>query len=289
MSKFKKKIVKQIIAYALAGAMIMSNMASPNGTVFASEADTGERYQVEESSKEIEETSDEEEQIVEKDEKEDDVNEPTSTSTGSESGSNTSVESTPAGNEPTSSEPALSEPAASAPEGSSVQPSSSDEGTSSEPNSSDEGSSTPPSQSEPESKPITYPVTYDFRDGSIIPTNTTNGTDTVKSADGALTVECGPSNGYAYNGAQHGSIFKTGNKITIHVPGSVKVFIGGCQFSGTRGTTDGSQAAAKLTVTDKDAKTVYEVEDTYVAGCYNNDDKGLSFEYKGEEDRKSVV
>ena len=53
---------------------------------------------------------------------------------------------------------------------------------------------------------------YDFRDGSIIPTDT-DGKGTVTSADGKLTVACGPSNAYAYNGAEHGVQFKTGNTI----------------------------------------------------------------------------
>ena len=138
---------------------------------------------------------------------------------------------------------------------------------------SDESSENAPSESQTDPTPITYPVTYDFRDGSIIPADTSlNGTDTVKSADGALTVECGPSNGYGYNGSDHGSILKEGNKITLHVPGSVKVFIGGCQYSGgSLVVTNGSETVQTFTTSKTEA-------------CYHNDSTaGLSFEYEGEE------
>jgi hypothetical protein len=71
-------------------------------------------------------------------------------------------------------------------------------------------------------------TTYDFRDGSIIPTDT-NGKSDVTSGD--LTVKVGPSNAYAYNGAQHGVQFKAGNSIEIKVEGSVAIRVGDCQFS----------------------------------------------------------
>lgn len=128
----------------------------------------------------------------------------------------------------------------------------------------------------------TYTSVYDFMDGSIIPTDT-NGKDTVTSADGKLKVECGPSNGYGYNSG-HGAVFKQGNKITIHVLGKAKVFIGGCVYSGSRG--DANRAKSSLSVTTSDGDTVREFDDTYTSACYNattNKTAGLSFEYEGGE------
>ncbi len=124
-----------------------------------------------------------------------------------------------------------------------------------------------------EPKPvITYTSVYDFCDGSIVPTNTQNGTDKLTSGDGKLTVECGPKNGYGYNGAQHGSVFKEGNFITLHVLGKTKVDIGGCEFS------NGS-----LTVTSG-GDTIKTFDSTKTTACYHNDETAvLSFTYEGGE------
>ncbi|MBQ7943402.1 MAG: hypothetical protein IJ326_04995, partial [Lachnospiraceae bacterium] len=110
---------------------------------------------------------------------------------------------------------------------------------------------------------------YDFRDGSIIPTDT-DGKATVSSLDGKLTVACGPSNAYAYNGAQHGVQFKTGNTITINVPEKAQIWIGGCQYS-----------SGSATVTFSMNGTDLDTINTLTSGCYHNDESAVVYTYEG--------
>ncbi len=111
---------------------------------------------------------------------------------------------------------------------------------------------------------------YNFCDGSIVPTDT-DGKGTVSSADGKLTVACGPSNAYQYNGAQHGVAFKTGNTITITVPEKAQILIGGCQYSN-------STATVTVSMNGEEIKTV----DTKTAACYHVDESAVAIDYEGE-------
>lgn len=110
-------------------------------------------------------------------------------------------------------------------------------------------------------------VTYDFRDGSIIPTDTDGKSDVTS---GNLTVKVGTKNAYQYNGAQHGVAFKAGNSIELKVTGPTKVTVGDCSYSAnselTIQTLDGSWAQTEA------AKT----------GCYHNDESAVVFKYPGE-------
>ena len=91
---------------------------------------------------------------------------------------------------------------------------------------------------------VTYTDTYNFCDGSIIPSDT-DGKKTVTSANKRLTVAPGNQNAYAYNGT-HGVQFKTGNTITISVYGDTTIEVGKCTYS--KGTVslskDGEEIAA---------------------------------------------
>ena len=266
MSKFKKKFAKQIIAYVLAGAMIMSNMASPNGTVFASEADTEDKYQIEEVSEVIEEASGEEELIVEKDEKEDDVNEPESTPTGDESGSSTSTESTPAGNEPASSTPTESEPASSTPEGSSE---------------SNEGSSTPDDE---------QADADGFYDGFKVATAAAEKSyyfDFVKayssagtqiSEKGLFSVDQATGNAPAYHSDAHGVNFKVGNKLTFKVSGDSYIVIGGNNNNSTNFVATCSDANGSFYRTNEPSQTAGVATE---AECKNMTKNVVVFEYTG--------
>lgn len=111
---------------------------------------------------------------------------------------------------------------------------------------------------------------YDFRDGSIVPTDT-DGKATVTSLDGKLTVECGPSNAYQYNGAQHGVAFKTGNMITIAVPEKAQVWIGGCQYSNSTATVSFSMGGTNLATVN-----------TLTSTCYHQDGAAVAYTYEGE-------
>ena len=61
---------------------------------------------------------------------------------------------------------------------------------------------------------------YDFRDGSIVPTDT----------DGN---KVGTKNAFKYNDAAHGVRFNDGNALEIAVSGPTKITLGGCQYSAT--------------------------------------------------------
>jgi len=109
-------------------------------------------------------------------------------------------------------------------------------------------------------------VTYDFTDGSIIPTDT-NGKSDVTS--GNLTVKVGTKNAYGYNGPDHGVQFKAGNTIEIKVDGPTKIEVGDCQFS----------AYEKLTMTSADGSWTQTVDAK--KGCQHNDGSVVVFEYTG--------
>jgi len=108
---------------------------------------------------------------------------------------------------------------------------------------------------------------YDFRDGSIIPTDTDGKSDVVH---GDLTVKVGPSNAYVYNGAQHGVQFKAGNSIEIKVDGSVIVEVGDCAHS----------EVTSLTMTNFNGS--WTQTEATKKGCLHNDGSALVFNYTGE-------
>lgn len=112
---------------------------------------------------------------------------------------------------------------------------------------------------------------FDLRDGSIIPNNTgLNGNYTIEQ--GLFKVEPGASNAFGYNGSTHGSIFKTGNKITLKVGGNSTIKIGGCQYS--NGTVEVSSASGAFDKASQATKT---------AKCYHDDGSTVDFVYAGTE------
>lgn len=66
---------------------------------------------------------------------------------------------------------------------------------------------------------------YDFRNGSIVPTDTDGKSDIIS---GDIKIKVGTQNSYQYNGTTHGVLFKAGNSIELTVPGSVTVTVGDC-------------------------------------------------------------
>jgi len=110
---------------------------------------------------------------------------------------------------------------------------------------------------------------FDLRDGSIIPNQTNlNGNYTIEK--GLFKIECGPSNGFGYNGADHGSILKTGNKITLQVAGNSYIKIGGCQYS--NGTIAVSSTSGRFDKASQASKT---------ATCYHQNGATVDFLYVG--------
>ena len=109
--------------------------------------------------------------------------------------------------------------------------------------------------------------TYDFRDGSIIPTDTDGKSDVTT---GNLTVKVGTKNAYQYNGAQHGVAFKAGNSIEIKVDGPTKVTVGDCQYNNM----------AEMTV--KTADGSYTETKPLKTGCYKDGENAAVFNYTGE-------
>ena len=71
---------------------------------------------------------------------------------------------------------------------------------------------------------------YDFRDGSIVPTDTDGKKDI---SYGGLTIKVGTKNAFKYNDAAHGVRFNDGNALEIAVSGPTKITLGGCQYSAT--------------------------------------------------------
>ena len=71
-------------------------------------------------------------------------------------------------------------------------------------------------------------TTYDFTNGSIVPTDTTGSDDIDK---GSIRVKVGTENQYGYNGTQHGSVFKKGNTIEIDVTGPGVLEMEGCNYN----------------------------------------------------------
>lgn len=108
---------------------------------------------------------------------------------------------------------------------------------------------------------------FDLRDGSIIPT-TTNGQSNLNL--GLIGIVVGPSNAYGYNGTQHGSILKTGNKINLAVAGNSTIRIGGSQFS--NGTISASSTTGAFNKVSQPSQT---------AGNYGNDGSTIDFIYVG--------
>ncbi len=107
---------------------------------------------------------------------------------------------------------------------------------------------------------------YDFRDGSVIPTDTNGKSDVTVDT---LTVKVGKENAYKYNGNQHGVEFKKGNSIEIKVDGPTKLVVGDCQYS----------KSTQMTV--KSADGSYSETKEIKKGCYHNGGTAASFRYTG--------
>jgi len=110
-------------------------------------------------------------------------------------------------------------------------------------------------------------VTYDFKDGSIIPTDTDGKSDVTY---GNMTVKVGTQNAYQYNGAQHGVAFKAGNSIEFKVDGPVNITVGDCQYSN----------ATELTMVN--AEGTWSQTVATKTGCQHNDGSAMEFSYVGE-------
>lgn len=116
---------------------------------------------------------------------------------------------------------------------------------------------------------------YDFRDGSVVPTDTDGKSDITY---GNLTIKVGTKNAFNYHGSSHGTLFKDGNSFEIKVNGSTKITLGGCQYSQS-GSITASSADGSYTET-KEAKT----KDCYhnASKYTNEDDYSISFSYNGD-------
>jgi hypothetical protein len=112
-------------------------------------------------------------------------------------------------------------------------------------------------------------VIYDFNlcDGSIISKTTTGKNDTLV---GLFSLTVGTQSAYQYHGTQHGSVLKTGNKVTLPVAGNSKIILGGCQYSG--GSVAISSATGAFDKTSQITKTT---------NCYDQTGDVVSFTYVG--------
>ena len=108
--------------------------------------------------------------------------------------------------------------------------------------------------------------TLDFRDGSIVPTNTAGN---VAINKGLISIPVG-SNAYGYNGTDHGSYFNTGQQITLKVAGNTNIKIGGCQYS--NGTISVSSTTGQFNKVSQATQTTK---------CYHQDGSTVDFLYVG--------
>lgn len=115
------------------------------------------------------------------------------------------------------------------------------------------------------------PVTYNLLNGDIVPTTTENGTSTLTSEDGKLTIKLqeGSQNGYSYNN-QHGTVIKAGVIIELVVPGAVKVDVADCQYN----------VVKSLMMTSADGSWTQTVDSTGKSSATCN--TTMSFIYTGE-------
>lgn len=110
---------------------------------------------------------------------------------------------------------------------------------------------------------------FDFRDGSIVPTNTDGKSGIVK---GLLEIKVGNSNAYGYNGTQHGAVFKTGNQILLKVAGNTRIKVGGSIYS--NGTIAASATTGQFDMSSQSSTT---------KGNFGNDGSTVDFLYVGTE------
>ncbi|MGQ1946705.1 pectinesterase family protein [Geofilum sp. OHC36d9] len=108
---------------------------------------------------------------------------------------------------------------------------------------------------------------FDLRDESIIPADTEGNID-IES--GLFKIEPGVSNAFDYNGTTHGSILKTGNKITLQVGGNTTIRFGGCQYS--NGTITATSSTGEFETNSQPSQTTE---------CYHTDGSTVDFLYVG--------
>jgi len=107
---------------------------------------------------------------------------------------------------------------------------------------------------------------FDFRDGSIVPT-TTAGNVTINK--GLISLPVGPT-AYGYNGTDHGSVFNNGQHMTLKVAGNTNIKIGGCQYS--NGTITVSSTTGQFNKVTQASQTLQ---------CYHQDGSSINFLYVG--------
>lgn len=110
------------------------------------------------------------------------------------------------------------------------------------------------------------PYSFDFRDGSIVPTTTAGN---VAIDKGLVSIPVG-SKAYGYNGSDHGSVFYDGQQIVLKVAGNTTIKIGGCQYS--NGTIAVSSTTGQFNKVSQASQTTK---------CYHQDGSTIDFLYVG--------
>ncbi|MBS2097815.1 pectinesterase family protein [Carboxylicivirga linearis] len=80
-------------------------------------------------------------------------------------------------------------------------------------------------------------TTYDFRDGSILPTDGSS-IDNVSSSDGALTIDKGAGSAFKFNDGSHGGQFKDQNVFSIQVANKATLSFSICVYSAEGATLE---------------------------------------------------
>nr|WP_321405655.1 pectinesterase family protein [uncultured Carboxylicivirga sp.] len=99
-------------------------------------------------------------------------------------------------------------------------------------------------------------TTYDFRDGSILPTDGTS-LENVSSSDGALTIDKGTGSAFKYNDGTHGGQFKDQNVFSMQVANKATISFSICVYSAEGATLElKDQSGTTLTTISASLKNV---------------------------------
>lgn len=132
----------------------------------------------------------------------------------------------------------------------------------------------------------TYKYTWNDNDSdNVIPSSLndgTNGNAPSYSTDGKVTVDCGSSNAYQNHKSKYGTIFKTGNTISVRVNGDAKIVLAGTSnSSGTISVVDGKGNSIGSEYDNMSTQTTGEFTNPYNV-LETDSDKTITINYTGE-------
>ncbi len=129
----------------------------------------------------------------------------------------------------------------------------------------------------------TYKYTWDDNDSDKVIPSTSAGNAPSYSADGKVTVDCGPNNAYQNHNDKYGTAFKPGNTISVKVNGDAKIVLAGTSNNGgaTISVVDGNGESIGSEYDNMSTQTTGEF--TYPYNVLETDaSKTITINYTGE-------